>query len=224
MAIVGCLVLIISACSTTTIAYYNTLKLALQDNAVDYTVEQVARSKADLMLVKAGDRDAASLALAYIDEDRYRWVSADKVIFTTHHGIIVETEGLKNDIFFTGNLQHNPLASDDMLAFDWKRKIDISGVGFGLAITSMWKIDGEVSHTYFDRPIPLIKVVETVSFPEYTPFIDVGLSWENTYFLHKSTKKLFASIQKFSPEGDTYEMVYLSRIVREISSNEKGAE
>ena len=93
-AIVGILILAISGCSTTTLAYYNTLKLALKDRTVSYTVEEITASKADLMQIKAGDRDTASLALAYIDGDRYRWVSADKVIFTMHHGVIVKTEGL----------------------------------------------------------------------------------------------------------------------------------
>jgi len=222
LATVGFLLLAISGCSTTTLAYYNTLKLALKDRTVTYTVEEVANNKADLMQIKAGDRDNASLALAFIDGDRYRWVSADKVIFTMHHGVIIKTEGLDNDIFYTGNLQHNPLGGKDTLNFNWKRKVDLSEVGFGLAVNSAWRVEGETSRTYFDYPVPLIKIVETVSFPEYTPFIDVGLSWENTYFLHKSTKELLASTQKFSPIGDTYEMVYLSRIVRQM--NKAGAE
>ena len=93
-AIIGVLCLSLSGCSTTTLAYYNTLKLAFKDRTVTYTVEEVAASKADLMRIKAGERDAASLALAYIDGDKYKWVSGDKVIFTMHHGIIVKTEGL----------------------------------------------------------------------------------------------------------------------------------
>ena len=216
-AIVGILILAISGCSTTTLAYYNTLKLALKDRTVSYTVEEITASKADLMQIKAGDRDTASLALAYIDGDRYRWVSADKVIFTMHHGVIVKTEGLDNDIFYTSNLQHNPLGGADVLAYNWKRKIDVSDIGFGVAVNSAWQIEGEVTRNYLEYSVPLIKVVETVSFPDYTPFSDTGLSWENVYYLHKTTKELFASTQKFSPTGDTYEMVYLSRIVREMN-------
>ena len=75
---------------------------------------------------------------------------------------------------------------------------------------------GEETHNYLGFSVPLIKVIETVDFSEYTPFIDVGLSWENTYFLHKHTKELLASKQKFSPEGDVYDMVYLSRVVRQM--------
>ncbi|KHT46362.1 lipoprotein [Alteromonas marina] len=215
-AVFGFLCLSLSGCSTTTIAYYNTLKLALKDRTVTYNVEEIAASKADLMQIKAGERDAASLALAYIDGDKYKWVSGDKVIFTMHHGIIVKTEGLDNDLFYTSNLQHNPLATNDVLPFSWKRKVDVASIGYGVPVDSSWRIVGEETHNYLGFSVPLIKVIETVDFSEYTPFIDVGLSWENTYFLHKHTKELLASKQKFSPEGDVYDMVYLSRVVRQM--------
>lgn len=216
-ALIGFLCLFLSGCSTTTLAYYNTLKLAFKDRTVTYTVEEIAASKADIMQIKAGERDAASLALAYIDGDKYKWVSGDRVIFTMHHGIIVKTEGLDNDLFYTGNLQHNPLATNDVLPFSWKRKVDIDAIGYGVPVDSSWRIVGEETHEYLGFTVPLIKVVETVDFSEYTPFIDVGLSWENTYFLHKHTKELMATKQQFSPKGDVYDMVYLSRVVREMN-------
>lgn len=215
-AVIGFLCLSLSGCSTTTLAYYNTLKLALKDRTVTYTVDEVAASKADIMQIKAGERDAASLALAYIDGDKYKWVSGDRVIFIMHHGIIVKTEGLDNDLFYTSNLQHNPLATNDVLSFSWKRKVDIASIGYGVPVDSSWRIVGEETHNYLGFSVPVIKVTETVDFSEYTPFIDMGLSWENTYFLHKHTKELLASKQKFSPEGDVYDMVYLSRVVRQM--------
>ncbi|MCB4435519.1 YjbF family lipoprotein [Alteromonas sp. McT4-15] len=221
LAMAGSVLILLSGCSTTTSAYYNTLKLALKDRSVTYTIDEIAASKADLMQIKAGERDTASLALAYIDGDKYRWVSGDNVIFTMHHGIIVKTEGLDSDLFYTGNLQHNPLGKSDVLSYSWQRKVDVSGVGYGLPVNSSWRIEGEVTREYLGFFIPLLKIVETVSFPEYTPFIDIGLEWENTYYLHKSTKQLLASTQQFSPVGDTYDMVYLSRIVREMT--EQGA-
>lgn len=215
-ALSGVVCLFLSGCSTTSLAYYNTLKLALKDRTVSYTVEEIAASKADLMQIKAGDRDAASLALAYIDGEKYRWVSGDKVIFTMHHGIIVKTEGLDHDLYYTGNLQHNPLATNNVQPFNWKRKVDIASIGYGVPVDSSWRIEGEETREYLGFSVPVIKIIETVEFPEYTPFIAVGLSWENTYFLHKYSKELLASKQQFSPEGDVYDMVYLSRVVREM--------
>ena len=217
-ALSGVVCLFLSGYSTTSLAYYNTLKLALKDRTVSYTVEEIAASKADLMQIKAGGRDAASLALAYIDGEKYRWVSGDKVIFTMHHGIIVKTEGLDHDLYYTGNLQHNPLATNNVLPFNWKRKVDIASIGYGVPVDSSWRIEGEETREYLGFSVPVIKVIETVEFSEYTPFIDVGLSWENTYFLHKYSKELLASKQQFSPEGDVYDMVYLSRVVREMKT------
>ena len=217
LVILGFLCFSLSGCSTTTLAYYNTLKIAFKDRSVSYTVEEIAASKADIMQIKAGERDTASLALAYIDGDKYRWVSGDRVIFTMHHGIIVKTEGLDNDLYYTGNLQHNPLATKNVLPFSWDRKVDIAAIGYGIPIDSSWRIEGEETLEYLGFSVPVIKVVEHVSFSEYTPFIDVGLSWENTYFLHQYSKELLASTQRFSPEGDLYDMVYLSRIVREMT-------
>lgn len=218
LALFGAAVLFLSGCSTTTLAYYNTFRQALKDRTVKYTAEQVAASKADIMQIKAGDRSTSSLALTYIDGEKYRWVSGDKVIFTIEHGVIVKTEGLLHDLYYTTNLQHNPLAASDTFPYSWKRKVDVDGVGFGLTVDSSWRIEGEETHEYMGFSVPLIKVVETVQFPEYTPFIDTGLEWENIYYLHKSSKQLMASQQKFSPEGDSYDMVYLSRIVREMKA------
>ena len=215
-ALSGVVCFFLVGCSTTSLAYYNTLKLALKDRTVSYSIEEIAASKADLMQIKAGARDSASLALAYIDGDKYKWVSGDKVIFTMHHGIIVKTEGLDNDLFYTGNLQHNPLATNDVLPYGWKRKIDIAAIGYGVPVNSSWQIVGEETREYLGFSVPVIKIVEKVEFSDYTPFIDIGLSWENTYFLHKHTKELLASKQQFSPEGDVYDMVYLSRVVREM--------
>jgi len=217
-ALSGVVCLFLSGCSTTSLAYYNTLKLALKDRTVSYTVEEIAASKADLMQIKAGGRDAASLALAYIDGEKYRWVSGDKVIFTMHHGIIVKTEGLDHDLYYTGNLQHNPLATNNVLPFNWKRKVDIASIGYGVPVDSSWRIEGEETREYLGFSVPVIKVIENVEFSEYKPFIDVGLSRENTYFLHKYSKELLASKQQFSPEGDVYDMVYLSRVVREMKT------
>lgn len=205
-----------SGCSTTTLSYYNTLKQAFKDRTVSYSIEEIASSKADLMLIKAGDRDTASLALAYIDGDRYRWVSGDKVIFSTHHGVIFKTEGLSRDLYYTGNLQHNPLATNDVLPFSWTRNVDLADIGYGLTVRSSWRIEGEETREFLGYTLPLIKIVELVSFPEYTPFIDIGLQWENTYYLHQSSKQLIASTQQFSPQGEVYDMVYISRVVREL--------
>ncbi|MDO6566462.1 YjbF family lipoprotein [Alteromonas sp. 1_MG-2023] len=217
---ISLLSLLVTGCSSTIQSYVKTINLALEDRTVSYTVDEIEASKADLLQIKAGGRDAASLALAYIDGDKYRWVSGDKVIFTMHHGVIIQSEGLDNELYYTGNLKHNPLASNDILPYSWARKLDLENVGYGLPISSTWRVQGEESRTYLGATFTVTKITESVIFPETTPFIDTSLEWENTYYLDAKSKQLLASNQKLSPQGDVYEMVYLSRIVRLMKSKD----
>lgn len=215
------LALTLSGCSTTTMAYYNTLKLALRDTSVNFSEKDIASSKIDIIQIKAGARDTGALALAFIDGDKYKWISGDKVVFTIQNGVITQTEGLAYDVQYTGNLLHNPLASKDILPYSWSRKVDIDGVGYGLVVNSTWKVVGEVTHEYVGLDVPLIKIVEKVTFPETTPFLTMGNTWENVYFLDKRSKAVFATKQKLSPNGDVYDMVHLSKIVRAYGSQSK---
>ena len=103
-------------------------------------------------------------------------------------------------------------------SYEWDRKVDIEGTGFGLPVFSTWRIEGEETKDYLGFSIRVLKLSEQVSFPDSTPFIETGLEWENTYYLDATTKELLASKQKFSPQGDVYDMVYLSRVVRLMKS------
>lgn len=214
------LLLLCTACSSTGQAYLNTLRYAFKANNNEISLEQISTSKSDLMRVNVNDSKSAILALAYIDDDKYRWVSGDHIVFTMHHGIITQTEGLPKDLHYTGNLENNPLSGNRMLTYSWNRSVDISSIGYDLPVQSRWRIEGEVTRTYFDRSISLLKVVETVVFPDVTPFIEPKRQWENTYYLDSQSKDLLASTQKFNPIGDVYEMIYISRIARMIEATE----
>jgi len=203
-------------CSNTTNAYYNTLRLALEDRSISLTVDEIKNSKADLIEIKAGVRDTAALALAYIENNKHKWVSGDNAVLTMHHGLITSTDGLQTELYFTGDLNNNPLANDPFSSQRWERKVDIEDVGYGLTVESSWKVEGEITKEFIGFQVPLTKVVESVSFPAHSPFINLDLQWENIYYFHQVTKELMASKQKFSPKGDEYDMVYLSRIVREM--------
>jgi hypothetical protein len=223
LAVICLFSLLISGCSTTTQAYFNTINIAFKGRSVELSEAEVLASKADLMQIKAGERDLAVLALAFIDGNKYRWVSGDSIVFTMQHGLIVQTEGLDSDLHYTGNVQNIPLSSDDTLAFQWDRKVDVENVGYGLGVKSAWRITGEETREYMGYAIPMLAVKEQVTFPSTTPYIETGLSWENTYYLHATTKQLLATSQKFHPKGDVYDMVYLSRIVR-LMNKQEGAQ
>ena len=219
-AIIGLLSLMNVACSSTVQSYFDTIQYAFSDRDTVLTLEQISNSKSDLMRVNVEGRGSVVLALAYIDGEEYRWVSGDHIVITMHHGVITQTEGLENDLYFTGNLKNNPLASDDILAYSWDRKVDIASIGYGLVVKSVWRVEGEVTQVHFGHEIPMVKITESVVFPDVTPFIDTHRKWENTYYLDAHSKELLASSQKFSPNAQRYEMTYLSRIVRKIESME----
>lgn len=219
-ALIGFLSLLNVACSSTGQAYFNTIRYAFSDHDTVLDLEQISNSPSDLMRVNVEERGSVFLALAYIDGDKYRWISGDNVVITMHHGVITQTEGLENDLYFTGNLNYNPLASDDTLAYSWDRKVDVASVGYGLLVKSTWRVKGEVTQIHFDHEIPMVKITETVVFPDVTPFIDTSRQWENTYYLDAHSKELLVSSQKFSPQGHRYEMTYLSRIARKIEGME----
>ncbi|MCU7554814.1 YjbF family lipoprotein [Alteromonas sp. ASW11-19] len=207
---------LLAACSSTNRAYLDSLQLAFEDRSAQLTVAQIKQSRGDLLQVKSGERPAAVMALAYIENDRYRWKSGDDVVFTMHHGVLVTTQGLANDLQHTSNLGSNPLAQQGKLAFQWQRKIDIAGTGYGIPVSSRWEFAGETRLEILDTTFNTLLVTEQVTVAAATPFLDPDRTWQNQYWLDSATKTLLSSRQKFSPQGDWYEMTYLSRAVRHM--------
>ena len=207
-------ILILSGCSATNRAYIDTLTLAFSNRDIQLTKEQVAQSGPDLLQNKSGERPVAVMGLAFIENDHYKWVSADSKVVTMHHGVIIKTHGLDNDLLYTAPLATNPLAGDSKLAFSWERRADVEGVGYGLPINSKWKIEGEDTRTLMGTQFELLHISEHVSFADTSPFFELDLEWKNHYWLDLKTKTLLASKQKYAPDGDWFDMVYLSRVVR----------
>ena len=215
------LCLAVAGCSSTNRAYYDTIKLALAaDEPVTLSVDQVRASQADLLQVKSGERAPAVMALAFIENGRNKWVSADKAQLHIHHGVIVTTHGLDNDLLFTGNLDDNPLAEPFPLAFDWSRSVDIKGVGYGLPVSSQWLVAGEARISILSSQFAVQRIEETISFPKTTPYIETGLSWKNTYWISRQNGDLLRASVKLTPQSDRFEMTYLSRAARLLEESQ----
>lgn len=212
--------LLLSACSATNRAYLETLSIAFSDRDIQLTKEQVAQSGPDLLQIKSGERPIAVAGLAFIENDHYKWISADSKIITMHHGVIIKTHGLKKDLLYTAPLATNPLAGGSKLAYSWERRADVKGVGYGLPIHSRWRVEGEASRTFFGVQFELLHITEQVSFADTSPYFDIDLEWENHYWLDLKTKTLLASKQKYAPDADWFDMVYLSRVVRLMESEQ----
>lgn len=207
----------LSGCAGSYRSYYHTLEYVFTDKSINVTKEHVANSSIDLMHITVDGEIQAVVVLAFMDGDKYRWASGDNAIFTMHHGVIVQTEGLATDLHYTSHLNDNPLAGEDTLAYGWDRFVDVEGAEYGAPVRSTWRVEGESTQLFFDEPINTLKIIETVQFSNNTPYIRTDLSWENIYYLDANTKNLLSSKQKYHPDSRVYEMVYLSRAQRALA-------
>lgn len=211
---------LLSACSSTTQSYYQTIQLALKDRNVSFTLDEVTASNLDYISIKAGDRPMAGLVLFQKDGTREKWLSGDKIVVEMDNGIIVRTEGLQQDLIYTSNREANPLMQTGPLAYAWARNVDIKDIGYGIPVNSRWSVEGETTLDVFDRVMPVVEIVETVSMALRTPYYEPETEWQNRYWLDKSTHALLASEQRFSPQGDWYNMTFVTRAGRLIKERE----
>lgn len=212
--------LLLSACSTTNRAYYDTLKLVFTGSEPKaFTVDEVLTSKADLLQVSSESGAQAVLALAFIEQGMNKWVSADHTLLKIHDGVIAQTEGFDNDLLFTSHLHANPLSNPSPLAFSWQRDVDIKGVGYGLTVHGKWSEAGEQVLTVLGQQLTTRVVEERVTFPKTTPYIEPGLSWTNRYYLSQNSGEVLKASVQAIPHGDRYTMTYLSRAARLISQH-----
>ena len=98
------ILIIISACSGTNHAYYQTLKIAFteQDDA-EMTLAEVRQSEVDVISVKRGERPAAIMALAYLENGQHKWVSSDKTMLIMEKGRIIRTVGLSEGLLYVSD-------------------------------------------------------------------------------------------------------------------------
>ena len=215
--IVLCLAL--SSCSSTNRAYFDTLKLAVKSNErKSLTIEQVRQSKADLLQVTVGERPPVVMALAFIEKGQNKWVSADHAIFTIEQGVIVQTEGMSNDVLYTSNLAANPLADKGMIDFSWQRQLDIAEVGYGLTVTGNWQVKSSETIEVLGYSFNTRRIEETLQFPKTTPFIETTNAWTNTYWVDQNSGELLKASVRLMPEGARIDMTYLSRAARHTSA------
>ena len=208
--------LVITGCSSTNRAYFDTLKLAFSQEDNDVTIEQVRQTRGDLLAVRHGERVQAIMALAFIENGLYKWVSADHAILSMHHGVITESHGFANDLVFISNLSQNPLAGPTSGKREWNFTADVKEYGYGLAVSSLWQQRGSASLTIFGNEFAVNVIDQQVTYPGALPFYEANLSWVNRYWVSVETGEILKSQQQVSPVGDQFEMVYLSRAQRLI--------
>ena len=211
-------VLTLTACSTTQQAYLQNLQFyfAGQKN-VELTKQDVISSPVDLIYVKNGDRPYATMALAFIENEQYKWLSKDNVMFITQKGRLVQTLGLSENLVYTSNIDTDFLKNwfaKRGNAVSWERLIDIQlqeRDDFGAKLLSSIKIDENVNIKIQDTAYSTYHIVETVY---YESVLSGKASWNNEFWFERESQQLLKSSQVITPQMDSVEIVYLSRAAR----------
>ncbi len=204
--------LLLTGCSSTQSVYWQNILYALQDTPkVELTAGQVLQTPVDLVYVSNGERGQAAMALAYIENERLKWVSSDSVIFITQNERIIRTVGLDSNLLATTNLESDPLKNiqAETTQQEWLRTIDFDGQFNVQLKTTGFEINSanlSVLETHF----------ETLEYIEHVKEIPSGMSWTNHFWVDKKSGELLKSIQKINSHADIIEMVYITRAARLI--------
>lgn len=214
--VISVILLLASSCSGTHNTYYRTIKLAITRPAdANVTLEETESSPSDLLLLKRGDRPSALLALAFIENNRHKWISADKAILVMEKGRIIKTLGFQKDLLYVTNLDLDPLKTPTSSSGrTWSRLSDWGGDEYGHPIESQLSYSHLDTLNHFDKQIEVQVYKEQVRYLADSEFIRPNRTWENIYWYSKANGTLLKSYQKLSPITEPFEMTFLSRIAR----------
>ncbi|MEP0357608.1 MAG: YjbF family lipoprotein [Paraglaciecola sp.] len=200
-------------CSSTHRAYLETIKLAFQTTADPVlTLSEIQNSPIDLLYVSLKDKPRAVLALAYIENSEYKWVSGDNALLVEKGGRIIKTVGTMDNFLFVSNIENDPLATPEYIntISYWNRYVDYDDSRsafveskFELIVNAELVIDG--NHAKANM------IKEVVTFQKVNEEID---TWTNRFWFDIKTDQLLKSEQQLTPSSDRYEITYISRIAR----------
>ncbi|NCP63486.1 MAG: YjbF family lipoprotein [Paraglaciecola sp.] len=198
------------SCSATHLTYWRSIQLAFNSPPdISVSTEQILASPSDLIYVKRDDFTPIILALAYLEDGQYTWVSRDGVALREKYGRINRTMGLIQNLDFTKSAQPDPLMRNIFIQNDanWSRELDYSSQYYGVSLTSSFRIK------YAENLIIQNKTISTVLIEEEIQ-LSADKGWINFYWFEQSSGLLVKSEQKIHPSGSVFEIVYLSRALR----------
>lgn len=207
-------ILFTTACSTTQQAYVRNVQMYFEiKTPISLTADKIKDSPADLVLVKNGERASVTMALAFIENDQYKWVSRDGVMFITQNGRLVRSVGLDHNLLYVSELSNDPLASPALYKENakWDRVIDTEYGDYGAHLSSQTSTFINQLISVQAEPFMTKKYLETV---QYKSPANGQHTWTNTFWFEQSSGQLIKSSQKTSPHSEVVEMIYVSRAHR----------
>jgi len=212
------LIIVLSACSSTQQAYLQNIKLYLASNEVlTISNQQIIATPVDLSYIKNGDRPGATMALAFIENGEYKWLSGDDAMFITVNGRIVRTLGFEENLLYTSNLAIDPILEPTVPSIQsrtWTRRIDTDVIGandFGAELISVFSAPQNSTIQIQDIEFSVFEIQEFVS---YSSVVNGSKTWTNHFYYDLNTNRLLKSIQTPAPNIDRLEITYLSRALR----------
>lgn len=211
-------VLLLGACSATQQAYIQNFKLYFDgQEGVELTEQEIINSPIDLLYVKNGDRPYATMALAFIENEQYKWLSKDDVMFITQKGRLVQTLGLSENLIYLSNADEDYLNNwleKSAVKRRWNRTIDTQLEGrsdYGAKLSSSMQLNKNVEIMIQNKAYSTHHIVETVS---YESVLYGKGSWVNEFWFGSESQQLLKSVQIISPQMDSVEIIYVSRALR----------
>lgn len=209
----------LSACSSTQTAYLQNVELYFSSK-VDNTMssEDIALAPYDLVYVKNGERPIATMALAFIENGDYKWLSSDNAMLITRNGRIIRTLGFTQNLIHTTNLDEDPINAGANIQENhplWLRRIDSEFNDYGAELKSTFSVTNNTVLSIQGIEFPVQKVQESVA---YNSAIYGNSSWVNTFWFHSASNQLIKSSQTISPNLDSIDLTYVSRALRLVGN------
>jgi hypothetical protein len=205
-----------SSCSSTHQAYLRSLDLAFS-KPHDFVLEseQIRQSPADLLYVTKGELGTAVLALAYIENGQYKWISSDNVALIEKNGRIIKTLSSSSNLDFVTSTSADPLENANNITSRsvWQRIVDFEGY-FGVEINSTFHVVGVLPLTIQEQTLDAVLIEEQVNIGDGALHQFDDTQWTNQFWVHKETGQLLRSRQKLFPNGLYFDMIYVSRALR----------
>lgn len=202
--------LFLFGCSSTTLAYKDTLELAFsQPEDVALTLTEILNRPYYGLYVRKDDKARTMVTLAEINKNQQKWISADSALLVLTNGRITKALGFDKQLIGQVELQQDwiskpltklHLADKSHLVSDW-RSIPYQGISSRIEIVGLQSDTLE----YFGRKIPAIKVDELVQF-------DSGDSVTNVYWFSAKNGLLLKSRQQPLPDWSVFEFEHISDI------------
>ncbi len=214
-----CLMLVagLSACSGSYRAYVDMVKYAftpIPGAALSYAELQAANH--DYVYVRYGELTQAALGLMFIENNQFKWVTADAAMLVTARGRIVKTLGLANNLIHTSNSSNDPLQRQVASGDSWRRYIDWQSGEYGYAVESTFSVVPNQTLIFFSQTIAVTKVVETVKYSTQPDYWRFDTHWQNVFWVDNMTGEVLQSQQQLAPDMPVFQLVFISEVVRHM--------